>query len=89
MPQSEHRGLVGIAGRRADNCTGAQNRDSANGWATGNGAVCGLCGWFNASDLAGRPALETEKKLIMEEIDALESQLDKLDNRLDELKKNN
>jgi len=71
-----------MTGRGAGKCVGGQNRGKFGGGA----AVRGICNWFNASDLAGRSAQETENKILMEQSDALRRELDEIDRRLNELK---
>lgn len=92
MPRGDGTGpraMGAMTGRRAGNCAGGQNRDKVNGGSGRRGAGRGMCSWFNASDLAGRSAQETENNLLMEQADTLRKELDELDSRLDELKKKN
>jgi hypothetical protein len=76
-----------MTGRRAGNCVGGQNRSTVNSGSGRGGLGRGICNWFNASDLAGHSAQETETKLLMEQADALRRELDELNSRLNELKK--
>lgn len=92
MPRGDGTGPRGVGtmtGRGAGKCIGSQNRGKVkNG--SGNGAAGrGICNWFNASDLAGKPAQETESRLLMEQADALRRQLDEIDSRLNSLQKKN
>ena len=92
MPRGDGTGPRGIGtmtGRGAGKCIGGQNRGKVkNG--SGNGAAGrGICNRFNASDPAGKPAQETENRLLMEQADALRRELDEIDNKLNSLQKKN
>lgn len=76
-----------MTGRGAGNCVGGRNGGQAKIGSGRGGVGRGMCNWFNASDLAGRSAQETENKLLKEQADALRRKLDELDNRMSELKK--
>lgn len=83
------RGTGAMTGRGAGNCAGGQNRGNIKRGSGRGAAGRGICNWFNASDLAGRSAQETESKLLTEQADALRRELNELDLRLNELKKKN
>jgi hypothetical protein len=46
-----------------------------------------MCGWFNASELAGRSADENEAKALMAQADALRLQLDQISAKLEKMNK--
>ena len=92
MPRGDGTGpraMGAMTGRRAGNCVGGQNRGMVKSGSGRGGAGRRMCNWFNASDLAGRSAQETENNLLMEQADALKRELDEMDSRLNELKKKN
>ena len=76
-----------MGGRGAGNCAGGQNRSGAKTVSGKNAAGRGQCGWFNASELASRPAEETENRLLKEQADALRRQLDEIESKVAALKK--
>lgn len=88
MPRSAGKCSIGTGkmhGRGAGNCAGGQgigrmNRES------GKGVVgSGMCGWFNASELAKHSPQENEGKLLREEAASLLKRQEEIKRRLSEL----
>jgi hypothetical protein len=74
--------------RGAGRCAGGQNRNKENNTNGLNTIGRGMChNWFNASDLAGHSAHETEKKLLMGQADVQKVELEMINKRLSELGK--
>ncbi|MDD2308544.1 MAG: DUF5320 domain-containing protein [Desulfuromonadaceae bacterium] len=82
------RGTGAVTGRGTGNCVGGQNRYSVRSGSGRGATVRRMCNWFHASDLAGNSAQENEGKLLEEQAEALKKQLNEIDSRLNELKKN-
>jgi hypothetical protein len=77
-----------MTGRGTGNCVGAQNRNSVRSGSGRGATVRRMCNWFHTSDLAGNSAQENESKLLAGQAEALKKQLNEIDSRLNELKKN-
>lgn len=88
MPRGNGAGPVGtgaMTGRRGGNCAGGQGRGRMNRGAGKGPAGRGLCGWFAASELAGRSPEENEAMLLKAEADALLKRQEEVNKRLSEL----
>lgn len=81
MPRSDG----SMTGRWVGSCTGGQHRNKAKSSPGRGTAGRVMCNWFNASDLAGHPAQETESRLLREQADVLRRELDEVNKRLSEL----
>lgn len=90
MPRSDgtgSRAMGAMTGRGSVNRAGGQNRGKLkSGFSRGAGGL-GMCGWFNASELAKHSPLENEKNLLREQADVLRKQQDEVQRRLRELEK--
>lgn len=81
------RGIGTLTGRGAGSCTGGQGRGRKQSGPGRGAGGRGLCGWFSASELAGRTPQENEERLMKEQIESLLKQQEEVHRRLSELGK--
>ena len=79
-------GTGATTGKGAGNCAGRQGKDRMNRGSSKGAAGRGLCGWFNASELAGHSPEENEMILLKAEADTLLKRQEEINKRLSELK---
>jgi hypothetical protein len=76
-----------MIGKRVANCAGGQGKGRMNRGSSKGAAGGGMCGWFNAVELAGHSPEENEAVLLKAEADALLSRQEEIHKRLSELSK--
>jgi hypothetical protein len=81
------RAIGAMTGRGSGNCAAGQNRGKLKSGSGRGAGGRGMCGWFNASELAKHSPLENEENLLREQADVLRKQQDEVHRRLRELGK--
>ena len=90
MPRGDGEGPQGMgagSGKGAGSCSGGRVNGRMNRGASRGAAARGLCGWFEAAELAGHSPRENEEKLLKAEADALAKRQEDISRRLNELSK--
>jgi hypothetical protein len=89
MPQGigDPRATGAMTGKGAGNCAGGQGKGRMHRGSSEGAASRGMCGWFNAVELAGHSPEENEAILLKAEAEALLKRQDEINQRLNELSK--
>jgi hypothetical protein len=69
-------------GQGTGSCSGGRGNGRMNRGTSRGAAARGLCGWFEASELAGHSPRENEVKLLKAEADALAKRQEDVNRRL-------